>query len=157
MDEQTFAAHFRQAHALAITFTRQRVLQNLPDQRMFLLHPNQSYDGHPLVDDEQIYPEDSLPSDKYLGPLTEEQVLAFLWRSGKVPEWINVMVEAQDDNFTYIELLCCGRYTANDENLYHRHEGYPPFHVLSPNLPAGWKSIEESNKFDLYWNRREGT
>lgn len=155
MDRQTFVQRFREAHGAAVSFARRFVVQELPEEKMFLLHLNQSYDGNPLVDDEETYPEDSLPGGKPPEPLLEDQVISRLWRDGKVPEWVNLCVQAQDDTFTYIELLCCGRYTAQDENLYHQHEGYAPFHVLGPDLPIGWRSIEESGRFDLYWRTRK--
>jgi hypothetical protein len=56
---------------------------------------------------------------------------------------------------TNFELLCCGRFTVTGEYLYHKVEGYPPFHVLRPNLPPNWESVDESGKFDLFWHGRK--
>jgi hypothetical protein len=67
---------------------------------------------------------------------------------------VNVTVQAYDGQYSYLELLCCGRFTALDEMLYHRLEGYQPFHVLGPSLPPNWKSLKESGKFDMYWHGR---
>jgi hypothetical protein len=64
-----------------------------------LSFPNQSYDGNPLEADEEIFPNESLPEHGYLGPLKYEEALAFLWRAGKVPEWIDVSVQACDTSF----------------------------------------------------------
>ena len=140
-----------QASARALSSARAHVFNHLPDECLYLLFPNQSYDGHPLEADEEIFPTESLPQKKYLGPLDLEQVVDHLWRSGKVPEWINVSLEACDVHKSYLQLLCCGRFTANEDLLYHQSAGRPPFQVLSPNLPPRWESVEKNGKFDLYW------
>ncbi|BCM88410.1 hypothetical protein IAD21_00241 [Abditibacteriota bacterium] len=154
MNRDTLTFHFRQAYPAAVAFARLFVTQELPDAVRFRVRPNQSYDGNPLGGDEETFAHESLPREQYLGPLTEEEVLAWLWRGGKVPEWVDLSTTACDAQFTYVELLCCGRFTANDKHLYHQREGYPPFHVLGPALPPGWKSLEESGKFDLDWREQ---
>lgn len=50
-------------------------------------------------------------------------------------------------------MLCCGRFTAGNEFLYHKGEGYQPFHVLSPPLPPDFEGIEKGEKFNLYWRK----
>ncbi len=150
MDKPLFADHFRRAHEAALSFAREMVVQHLPEARLFLIYPNQSYDGHPLVSDEEVYPEETLPEDEHLAPLTESETIDWLWRNGKVPEWIDVSVQRCDKKVSFIQLLCCGRYTANDELLYHQQAGRPPFHVTSPPLPPRWKSVEENGRFNLH-------
>jgi hypothetical protein len=152
MDSNTFQQRLVQASEKAISWAREHVSNHLPSSYLYLLFPNQSYDGNPLEADEEIFPNESLPERKYLGPLKYEQARAFLWRAGKVPEWIDVSVQACDDQFSYLQLLCCGRFTATDELLYHRAEGYQPFHVVSPNIPPQWETVELNGKFDLYWH-----
>jgi hypothetical protein len=156
MDKKIFQQNFARAMEFAIPFSQKFVTNPLPSNCLSFLYPNMSYDGNPLVDDEQIFPEDGsgLSEEKpYFGALTESEVVEFLWRNGKVPEWINITVSTYDAKFTYLELLCCGRFTETEKRLYHTFEGYPPFHVLGPDLPPGWKSIEESGKFDLFWRK----
>ena len=128
------------------------VVNSLPSFCSFLVYPNQSYDGNQLKGDEELFPSDSLPFPRFIGPLSFEEAFQFLWRNGKVPEWIDVSVQACDADFSYVQLRCCGRFTALEELQYHKAEGYPPFHVQSPSLPPSWKSLEESGKFDLYWH-----
>ena len=53
-----------------------------------------------------------------------------------MPEWVNVAVASETGTATVVELTCCGRFTAHDDRLYHRDEGYPPFHVLGPGRPG---------------------
>jgi hypothetical protein len=82
---------------------------------------------------------------------TADQVIELLWRDGLVPEWINLSVYSSTTEATVIEVLCCGRYTANSELLYHEHEGYPPFHVLGPTLPVGYDwQRDAGTKFSVF-------
>jgi len=154
MDLNVFQSRLATASQKAISWAREHVINPLPSAHLYLLFPNQSYDGNPLEHDEQIFPEESLAGGRFLGPLNAEQLVEYLWRDHKVPEWINVSVQAQDEHYSYLQLLCCGRYTARDELLYHTFEGHRPFHVLSPPVPPKWESVEKSGKFDLYWQGR---
>ena len=152
MDRNSFRESLAGASENAISWARQHVINALPSDYLYLLFPNQSFDENPLVGDEEIFPAESLPDRKYLGPLNLEQVVDYLWRNEKVPEWIDISVQACDNQHSYLQLLCCGRFTALDEMLYHRQQGNPPFHVVSPNLPPNWEGVEKSGKFDLYWH-----
>jgi hypothetical protein len=155
VDRCTFEARLRTAAQRAVEFARQYVRQPLPDDVAFFVYPNQSYDGNPRVGDEVVFPDESLPEGQYHGPWSAEEVLTFLWRQGKVPEWIDAAVQAEDGPQSLIGLRCCGRFTAQEGLLYHRHpDGVPPFSVKSPVLPPGWESIEASGKFDLYYRPR---
>ena len=98
---------------------------------------------------------------KFLGGrlLSPEELVAvepirarkYLWVDGKVPQWINLTVEAADDDHTYIEVRVCDRLASSMEHLYHTREGSPPFHILSPALPPEWESVEKNGKFSLTW------
>lgn len=155
MDKSVFRENLIKATEQVLPFSREFVTNALPSSCRYLIFPNQSYDGNPLHDDEQLFPEESLPAGDFLGPFEAEQVVEYLWRDGKVPEWINVTVYSYDERHTYLELLCCGRFTSTEGLLYHGMEGYQPFHILGPNLPPNWESVEQSGKFDLYWNGRK--
>ena len=156
MDRETFEERLHAAARWAVACARHYVRQLLPDEAAFLVLPNRSYDGNPRVGDEEVFPGESLPDGQSCGPWSAAEVVAFLWRSGKVPEWIDVSVRAEDGLRSLVELRCCGRFTASEELLYHRYEGIPPFSVKSPYLPPGWESVEASGRFDLYWEGREG-
>ncbi len=82
--------------------------------------------------------------------LDAEKVVEYLWRDGKVPEWINVFVVSADDKNTLIKLECCRRYSNDVEDIYHAHEGRAPFHVLGP--PAPPEYIKNKDKYDIFWN-----
>jgi hypothetical protein len=150
-----FEHRLQSAAQQTVAFARQHVRQQLPDDVAFLVYPNQSYDGDPRVDDEEVFPDDSLPKGQYHGPWSTKQVVGFLCRGGKVPEWIDVSVLAEDKKQTFVELHCCGRFTAQDELLYRKYPGgIPPFLIKSPVLPPLWEGVESSGKFDLYWRER---
>jgi hypothetical protein len=67
----------------------------------------------------------------------------------KVPEWIDVAVHSENGHQTIVSLLCCGQFSANEKNLYHRQGGLAPFSIKSPYFPARWESVEKSGRFDL--------
>ena len=152
MERVRFESHLRIAADQAIEFARQFVRQELPGKAVFLIYPNQSCDENPRVGDEVVYPEDSLLVGQNHGPWSAAEAMGFLWRAGKIPEWIDVAVRGEDSHYTLVGLRCCGRFTVQEDLLYHRRPGgIPPFSIKSPDLPPGWESVEESGKFDLYW------
>ena len=157
MKKDTFTEHLETVTARVVPFTRRYVVNPLPEEVQYLLYPNRSGGLARLNEDEEIFPEESLAKGTKPDPATASQVIEKLWRNGKVPGWINVTVESYDDKYSYLRLDCCGRFTENQNLIYHVEEGTPPFHCLSPplpNLPGGEKySVDKSGKFDLYWYR----
>lgn len=151
MDLATFENRLRAAARQVVLFARRFVRQPLPDDVAFRVYPNQSFDGNPRVGDEVVYPEESLPDGAFHGPWSADEAAGFLWRAGRVPEWIDAAVEAEDGRRSLVGLRCCGRFTASEDLLYHRPGGLAPFSIKSPALPPGWESVEASGRFDLYW------
>lgn len=151
MDRGTFKERLREVGGHVVRIAREHVLQQLSDNFAFRVYPNQSFDGHPRVGDEHVFPDEILSQGDYLGPWSVEEVVAYLWRDGKVPEWIDASVEAEDGQRSLIGLRCCGRFTASEESLYYRSGGFAPFSIKSPVLPPGWKDVEASGRFDLHW------
>ena len=129
-------------------------LQTLPEKMVFRVYPNQSHDGNPRVQDEQVFPEETLAEGVYHGPWSVKAVVRFLWRNGKVPEWIDIAVESENGSCTFLALRCCGRFTAQEDLLYHRPGGCPPFSIKSPCFPPGLWNVEEEGKFDLHWREK---
>jgi hypothetical protein len=154
VDRGTFETRLREAAQQAVQFARQYVREVLPDEMVFLVYPNQSCDENPRVGDEVVFPDESLPEGQHHGPWAAGDVVSFLWRDGKVPEWIDIAVHGAGTRHTVVRLLCCGRFTGQDDLLYHRNPGVPPFSVKSPNLPPGWESVEASGRFSLAWRRQ---
>ncbi len=135
---------------MARDFTRRFIEEPLPEPLLFRLRLNASYDGNPLREDERVFPEDSDRGlARRLSRCTAEQVVDVLWRDAMVPEWVNLSVVGDARTATLVEVLACGRYTANVERLYHQHEDRAPFHVLSPALPP---KFERGQKFSIYFN-----
>jgi hypothetical protein len=157
MDRSEFERRLVLAARQAIEFAATMVRQKLPAFQQFLISPNQSYDGNPLEDDQELFPEDSLPPGKTHGPVGAAAAADWLWRQGKVPEWIDVRAFDADASSTTLWLTCCGRFTALTGRLYHTEAGNPPFHVTGPSLPTfEWKSVERDGRFDLEAKRRAG-
>src|SRR5512138_503233 len=46
--------------------------------------------GYAVPGDEDVFPQDSLPTGKTLGPLDATAATNWLWRAGTIPEWIDV-------------------------------------------------------------------
>jgi len=123
----------------------------------YLVRLNQSYDGNPLASGEVIPKEMRAIGEKHIGPLSVEDVMALLWRNGFVPEWIDIIPwEATADGLAF-QLTCCGRFAESEPLLYHANEGYPPFHAPGVWVPPGWKSVEESGRFDVNWHLKRTT
>jgi hypothetical protein len=54
IDRAAFASRFRKAVESSIAFAATMVRQTLPESWRFVIEPNASYDGNPLVNDEQF-------------------------------------------------------------------------------------------------------
>src|SRR5262245_30234223 len=113
MTREEFEKNFDAAVARALETARDTFIQEFPSQCEFLVYPNQSYDGNSLEMDEAIFPEESLPQGKFLGPFYKTQVIEYLWRDARVPEWVDMAVVSQHNQRSQVQLLCCGRYTAS--------------------------------------------
>jgi hypothetical protein len=152
MEKAAFIAAFDRAATFCRAFAQQFVLEELPPSLLFDFAA-------------ACRPVDTEGRIKFLGGrlLTPAQLRGvdpvrarkYLWVDGKVLQWINFSVHAADAEHTYIEVMVCGRLTAEDHALYHQREGNPPFHVLGPALPPGWVSRAESGKFSLGWHAAE--
>lgn len=155
MEEKLFSQNFSKAINTLLPFAQEFLIETLPKELKYLVFLNQSYDKNELVGDEKLFPEDSLPENGVKLFDFKEQVTNYLWRDEKIPEWINLHIHSFDEEKTFISIVCCGRFTSDERLLYHKHEGYQPFHVLSPSLPIDYKGIEESGKFSFYWHGRK--
>ncbi|NMO15708.1 hypothetical protein HPC49_02455 [Pyxidicoccus fallax] len=154
MDKSVFAERLGRAAERARDYARMLIVEPLPDSIRFDVELNCSHDGKPLHPDERVYPEDPerIPASSR-SRLTREEVVELLWREGAVPRWINLNVTREGGEHTLIDLACCGRFTANEQLLYHKHQGYPPFQALSPPLPSSYED-EKGGRFSLYWHSR---
>ncbi len=135
------------ATASAIAFARTMILDTLPNSYIYRVFPNQSHDENRRPD-VVVYPEDSLPSLNDYIEMTREQCLIFLYRNGRIPEWVDLSVGYADAMLTYVNCHCCGRFTDDDQRLYYNHRQLGPFGVKSPIFP---KSIPFGDKNPKFW------
>jgi hypothetical protein len=149
MTRDRFRDLFIEATERVMKFTRTYVIQEVPETPRYRVCCNQSYDiahdGTSLT----AFPQDSLPGKQFHGPMTGVAAIDFLWRDGRVPQWIDVSVVAVEGDITFIELLCCGRYVAEEERMYYS-PAMGPFGLKSPVLPPNWDN-KKPEKFDLHW------
>lgn len=146
-----FASNLESSVCEARDFTRQYVTNHLPDAMRYLVCLGCSYDEAKLQENERCFPEDYAERERFAESC--EEILNLLWRNGAVPEWINVMVYDADDKFTYIKLICCGRFSSEKSYMYHANEGRAPFHVLGPDLPPEHFLNGDTKKFNLHWRQ----
>lgn len=132
-----------------VKFTRNYVLNVLPDEIRFVVYLGVSNDANPLDDGEQVYPNDYSERKRFFSDV--DDVVELLFREGKVPEWINVTVDSEDGESTKVKLECCGRFSDRKEHMYPSPSGISPFHILGPALPP-WFDKNSKKKFDLYWD-----
>lgn len=145
MTRNSFMDLLTKATAASVDFARRFVENELPEVIRFHVLLNQSYNGN-AKSDERIYPEDD---GREFPSLTLDGVADVLLRDGRCPEWIDVAVEAQGDEYTeytMMRLLCCGRYTDDESRMYYTQQGTGPFGIKSPNLPVGYL---EGTKFRI--------
>ena len=155
MERATFEERLAAAAGGAVRFAREFfVRQPLPDGFALLVVPNCSYDGNPRVGDEEVFPDESLPAGRSHGPWSLPEAVAFLWRAGKVPEWIDLRVVAEDG------LRSAGRAAVLRPVQRGRGADVPPARRAGPvprpqPAPAPrWQGAEVSGRFDLYWEGR---
>lgn len=153
LTREQFAKHLELGIAAVRKSIAKYCWNELPNQDRYYVILNSSYDGNPLAAGEYLFPDHDLPQFDTRAPHSAEEVLTRLSRDGKVPEWIDITPYQADGAFLYSELLCCGRFTDNDAFLYHKGEGYPPFHIAGPVWPVGYTSLERDGKFDLHCYR----
>ena len=156
MKRTDFETNLREAIRSTLEATREFVADALPDKVRLLIVPNCSCDDS-LEDDEEVYSGEELPPFTTLAPKTEAEAVDFLYRKGKVPEWINVAADSADGEYTDLVLECCGRFTGMAKHVYHREGGIPPFNpqVAMPRPPY---NVGTDGKFSLrrrYNNARD--
>lgn len=151
ISREAFEKNLISATQHALEFARTLVVNMLPDKIRYIVYLGASYDGNPLEEGEQTFPDDYAERSRCF--LDSTEVVELLWREGKVPEWINVSVESEYGEATNVKLECCGRYSNNIAHIYHAHEGRAPFHVLGPPMPPGHDLSEKGKKYELYWEK----
>ena len=154
MTRNQFQLLLSKASSDVLTFTREFVWNPLPDNIEYRVRLNQSYDRHPDGTVLTSFPEDSDSNRNPQVLPNEAKVVDLLWRDGAVPAWINVQIEEVHDDRTIVDLICCGRYTADEEQMYYTNWEMGPFGIKGPAIPPEWDSRQREQKFDLYWRKK---
>ncbi len=126
----------------ALDFARNYVADNLPNNFRYSVRLNVSSDDISLKQFD-IYPSDK---DKIVDFITADKVIDLLNRNEKVPVWIDISVEHISKKFTVFQLLCAGRYSADENEFYYLKGGTGPFGIKSPTFPIDYV---EGIKFNL--------
>ncbi|MFN0020270.1 MAG: hypothetical protein ACKVP0_18570 [Pirellulaceae bacterium] len=150
MTRDRFRDLFILATERVLEFTRTFVIQEIPETPRYRVRCNKSHDVAHDGTSLTAFPQDSLPGQEFHGPWTGVAVIDFLWRDGRVPQWIDVSVVDVEGDTTFIELYCCGRYVAEEERMYYSPK-MGPFGVKGPPLPPSWDD-KKREKFDLHWS-----
>ncbi len=142
MTKSEFQTLLSYSSNITLDFARTHVTDNLPNDFRYSVRLNAS------VDDINLKQFDIYPSDngKIIDFITAERVINLLNRNGKVPVWIDISIEYVHKNFTVFQLLCAGRYSADENEFYYLKGGTGPFGIKRPTLPIDYV---EGVKFDL--------
>jgi hypothetical protein len=151
MEQDLLARHLELATRQAVEFAQTYVWNVLSARCLYLVFPSRSPRQSGLQAGERIFPEDARLPLPYVGPVDGAGVAAFLWRDGMIPEWIDMSVYAVDETTTYLELLCCARFTHEERFLYYRDSETCPVLVCGPRIPPPHLPNEREGKFDLHW------
>ncbi|UGT44121.1 hypothetical protein LTV02_12340 [Nocardia yamanashiensis] len=147
MEREVFAARLAAASAAAVRCARTQLIEDLPAPLAFRVRLNQSYDGIPAQPGEIRFAEDDSRSRAIaLHRCDFETVVDTLWRRGHVPQWVNLAVVGISYTATIIEVICCGRYSADEDELYQMPGGTTPFHAVGPVLPPA----HDGNRFSIH-------
>ena len=145
MERDLFARRLANASVAALDFARTFIVEPLPAAMRFHIELNASHDGN-AGPEFKLYPEDSERSP--IVDASAEDVIALLWRDGRVPQWIDVSVVGEAGDTTTMGLLVCGRFIADETRLYYTwNKDVAPFGVKGPSLPFDY---EEGRKFSLH-------
>lgn len=147
MQEQEFARRLRAATDQLLEYLRPDCDVVLPDEAVYNVQLNCSYDGHADPELEAVYPADSEPGKfDALRECSADQAVTALCRDGRIPVWINMTVLGETGTATIVQLTCAGRYTADETRFYHQDRGHPPFAFKAdapPNSQVELRSLQE--------------
>ena len=143
MTRDEFILHLKDSSLAALKFAESFVNDELTTNFDYKVTLNASADD---LNNNQFdhYPEDNgiIKLD-----LSETKVIELLHRKNKVPVWIDINVLKSSRKSTTFNLLCAGRFTDNENELYYKNKiGSTPFGIKSPRLP---NDFFDEKKFNL--------
>ena len=143
MDGNEFCRHFQLASCFCRDFTNRHISEDLPTALRYnfaRLERKQSQEEKVIFNNE-AYLRDQLEN------LSPKEAAQILFKSGFIPVWIDLFVGSFNEEYTTIEITFSKDFTDQTESLFHKKEGYPPFHVVGPTAPKDWRSLEENGPF----------
>ena len=143
MTRNEFLLHLKNSSLVALKFTESFVKDKLTTDFKYNVILNASNDD---LNNNQF---DHYPKDNGIIKLdlSEIEVIELLHRKNKVPVWININVLKSSKKSTTFNLLCAGRYTDVENELYYKYKiGSTPFGIKSPKLP---NDFYDGKKFNL--------
>jgi hypothetical protein len=123
MEKRTFGDLLERMSVASREFATRYVTNELPSSFQYFVYLSMSYDENPLNPGEHVFPDVSSRYGERIGPIPGSVVVELLWRDGLIPRWIDISVVEADSGSTYFLLLCCGRYTSDEELLYYSKGG----------------------------------
>lgn len=148
MTRGEFQARLSAATKLLLDFTQTLVRNKLSRNVRYIIRPNQPTASDHLTPFELDKLEELNGYENQL--LDRDEVIELLFESGKVPLWINTEVYRSSMRKTVVILICSRRFR-EDEDLFHKIDQFPPFHILVP-TPT-WQ--KEGEKFDINWQHQK--
>lgn len=142
MNGNEFCKRFQLASYFCRDFTNRHIQENLPESLRYNFALSEREKGLEKINlTGKILNQDELTS------VTPKIAAGILYRNGFFPVWIDLFVGGFDEQHTYVEVTFSADFTDEESDLYHLKEGYPPFHVIGPTVPEGWKSLERDGCF----------
>lgn len=130
LTEAGFVANLSAATDKALSFAKTLVTNQLVGElRYLVLDPCNNV--HNWGEAELVF-EGEL---RYISFNSLDDVKKILWKSGSIPEWVNIYVSSEIDSITYIKFDYSSRFIDDPKFLFHIEKGIAPFHVLGPPVP----------------------
>lgn len=142
MTKQEFSFRLRDASLVALKFAERYVKDKLTTDfkyNIIFTSANSSVN----ISQFDIYPEEE---GTIKLNLTDYEVVDLLYRKNKIPIWIDINVLKSSRKSTTFNLLCAGRYSENEDELYYNDTRSAPFGIKGPTFPFGYK---EGERFKL--------
>jgi len=147
MNREEFYKNFDSAIISLFDLSKKYCLNQFPDKTLFdIVFDNPNKINYLTPENQLIFRH---ISSKKIKNISSETVKELLWQNGHVPLYSDVSISHITSSISYIQLFTSKRFSNNDENIMHKIEGCPPFHV-QVRLPANYV---ENIKFDInYWH-----
>lgn len=145
MTNEAFFELLMTSSKLAYDFAKNFVADELPVNFKYSVNLNESFDDR----NSTLFGSFPDDNDKSVELIDAEEVVELLCRNNKIPVWIDISVEGIFNQQTVFRLLCAGRYSSAEQELYYVKNGTGPFGIKSPALPV---DFVEGEKFKLQAN-----